>query len=312
MSKFYMMCGLPASGKSYYAKKVAEKENAIIHSSDSLRVELFGDANECNKNNELFQELHKRIKIDLKSGKNTIYDATNVSWKRRKAFLEELKNIDCEKICYLIATPYEKCLEQNKKRDRVVPEHVIKKMYLSFYIPQYYEGWDKINIIWNDDEYAFDVHELFNGENGLNKINQDNPSHTLTIGEHCLKCCQICEEKTDDFELSFSALYHDIGKRFTKQFKNSKGEATDIAHFYQHHLVSAYDSLFYLKELDDNTILNIANYIQWHMQIFNIKTKKAEERFVNLVGQEFYDKLLILHEADKLARRKENNYERQK
>ena len=47
---------------------------------------------------------------------------------------------------------------------------------------------DKINIIWNDEEYNFDIHELFNGANGLNKISQDNPNHTLTIGEHCLKC----------------------------------------------------------------------------------------------------------------------------
>ena len=216
--------------------------------------------------------------------------------------MEELKKINCEKICYLVATPYEKCLDQNKSRKRQIPEYVIKKMYLSFYIPQYYEGWDKINIIWNDEEYNFDIHELFNGANGLNKISQDNPNHTLTIGEHCLKCAGICEELVDDFELNMAALYHDIGKRFTKQFKNSKGEDTDIAHYYQHHLVSAYDSMFYLRWLDDYTMLNVVKYIQWHMQPFFIKTDKAKNKLINLIGQTAYEKLLILHKADKLAK----------
>jgi len=302
MIKFIMMVGLPGSGKSLRAKNLAVKENAIIHSSDTLRQELFGDENTQDNNEELFTELHRRIKQDLKGEQNVIYDATNISYKRRKAFLEELKKINCEKICYLVATPYEKCLDQNKSRKRQIPEYVIKKMYLSFYIPQYYEGWDKINIIWNDEEYNFDIHELFNGANGLNKISQDNPNHTLTIGEHCLKCAGICEELVDDFELNMAALYHDIGKRFTKQFKNSKGEDTDIAHYYQHHLVSAYDSMFYLRWLDDYTMLNVVKYIQWHMQPFFIKTDKAKNKLINLIGQTAYEKLLILHKADKLAK----------
>jgi predicted kinase len=293
-----MMVGLPASGKSTIAKELSIKENATIYSSDSLREELFGDINECDKNKELFEELHKRVKNDLLNNQNVIYDATNVSYKRRKALLNELKKIKCKKICCLIATPYKKCLDQNSKRERKVPEYVIKKMYMNFYIPQYYEGWDKINIIWNTDGYTFDTHELFNGDNGLNKINQDNPNHTLTIGKHCLKCSQLCESLLDDFELNMAALYHDIGKKFTKQFKNSKGEETNIAHYYQHHLVSAYDSLFYFKDFSKETILTIANYIQWHMQPFFIKTEKAKNKFINLVGQETYDKLLILHEAD--------------
>ena len=294
-----MVIGLVASGKSFVAKQLALKENAVIHSSDKLRIELFGDVNEVDKNGEVFQELHKRIKDDLKKGKNVIYDATNISNKRRKTFLDELKKIDCIKECYLVATPYEKCLEQNRKRERKVPEWVIDRMYKSIFIPQF-QGFDAINIIWNTEGYNFDTNLLFNGENGLNKIDQHNPHHTLTIGKHCLKCFQICEELLDDFELNMAAMYHDIGKRFCKAFKNSKGEDTETAHYYQHHLVSAYDSLFIFNQqgFEQETILLITNYIQWHMQPFFIKTDKAKRKFINLVGQEFYDKLLILHEAD--------------
>lgn len=301
MNKFIMLVGLVASGKSTVGEKLSQEFNTIIHSSDNLRQELFGNINEVTKNNELFTELHRRVKEDLLNNRNVIYDATNISHKKRKSFIENLNKTPCQKVCYLIATPYEKCLKQNQLRERKVPEYVIEKMYKSFYIPQYYEGWDEINIIWNVD-YKFDTHVLFNGENGLNKINQDNPNHTLTIGNHCLKCIGLCEEMLDDFELNMAALYHDIGKRFTKQFKNSKGEDTDIAHYYQHHLVSAYDSLFYLKGLETELILNITNYIQWHMQPFFIKSDKTKNKFIRLVGQEFYDKLLILHEADKKSK----------
>lgn len=481
MSKLIMICGLVASGKSFVAKQLALKENAVIHSSDELRIELFGDVNEVDRNGEVFQELHKRIKDDLKKGKNVIYDATNLSNKRRKTFLEELKKIDVQKECVFVATPYEKCLEQNKQRERKVPEYVIKKMYLSVNIPQRYEGWDSIEIVYNTEGYYFDTNLLFNGENGLNKIDQDNPFHTLTIGKHCLKCFQICEQLLDDFELNMAAMYHDIGKRFTKEYCDKRSEKEiwkdidgyensyevssfgnirnkvrgnilkarphsggytqvglsgknyyihrlvtkafclipdelselpklDVNHkddnkknnyyknlewcnrsqnqihafytmdgrniygsdkynsklttsqiieikklkstglsnakvgkifdvdrsvisrvnndksyidnckenlvkvdpilpykhatYYQHHLVSAYDSLFIFNKqgFEQETILLIANYIQWHMQPFFLDTEKSKNKFINLVGQEFYDKLLILHEADKLAK----------
>lgn len=298
MNKFIMLCGIVASGKSTVAKRLSVEENAIIHSSDKLREELFGDINVNDKNEELFQELKRRIKNDLANGKNVIWDSTNLNYKRRKIFLDEIKKYDCEKICYLIATPYEKCLEQNKARNRFVPEHVIKRMYMNIYIPQLYEGWDQIKIIWNYDEKDFPWDELkFKLD-----IPQDSPYHTLTVYDHCVKCKENISKHTNNEELIVAALYHDIGKPFTKQFKNSKGEDSEYAHFFQHHLVSAYDSLFYLKKYgyEDDTILDIVNYIQWHMQPFFMRNEneKTKNNFINMVGQGFYDNLMLLHKAD--------------
>ncbi len=76
-------------------------------------------------------------------------------------------------------------------------------------------------------------------------------------------------------------------------------------HYYSHNYISAYDALFYLKarivpttSVLDDYILDICNYIQWHMRMFDLETIKAEKKFINIVGQEFYDNLMILHEAD--------------
>ena len=296
MNKYICLVGLPASGKSTIAEKIAKNENAIIHSSDNLREELFGDVNDVKNNQKLFQELHRRIKTDLQNGLNVIYDATNINYKKRKEFLREIKNINCFKKCVLVATPYEQCLEQNQLRERKVPEYVINRMYKSIFIPQYYEGWDDIEIEWNmKREYIYE--ELFNE---LDKIPQDNPNHSMTIGHHCIKC--FMNLNVDNDNLKKAAALHDIGKAFTKEFKNGKGETTEIAHYYQHHLVSAYMSLFYFYWLHERDLLEVTNYIQWHMQPFFIDTDKAKNKFIKLVGKEFYNDLLILHEADKKAR----------
>lgn len=296
MTKFYLMVGLPASGKSTIAKELSTKENAVVLSSDTLREKLFDDINNQDGNEIIFDLLNKLIIYYLKMDISVIVDATNINYKKRMELLKELKNIDCYKQCILVATPYEKCLEQNKLRDRVVPEYVIKKMYMNFYVPQYYEGFDKIEIIYP----RISGKRITDLINHLKEIDQENKHHTLTIGNHCLKCLSNVEEGESDLNLSYAALLHDIGKEFTKEFKNAKGEETTEAHYFQHHLVSAYNSLFYLDGIQNKNfdLLKTIALITWHMQPFNLESDKAKNKFIKLVGQEFYDRLLILHNAD--------------
>ena len=120
-----MLIGLPGSGKSTLAESMTtsgdnEEYKPVIHSSDGLRKELFGDEATQGDNNKLFTELHRRIKADLIAGKDVIYDATNISKKLRIQFLNELKNISCTPICLCMMTSYETCLKNNEKRDRKV------------------------------------------------------------------------------------------------------------------------------------------------------------------------------------------------
>lgn len=112
-----MLAGLPGSGKSTVAESIRtsgdnEKYKPVIHSSDGLRKELFGDEATQGDNNKLFTELHKRIKADLIAGKDVIYDATNISKKLRRQFLNELRNISCTPICLCVMTSYETCLKK--------------------------------------------------------------------------------------------------------------------------------------------------------------------------------------------------------
>ena len=96
MNKLYMMIGLPASGKSTIAKELSKSEDAIIMSSDEIRKE-FGDINDQSQNEKVFEEVEKRIKEGLLKS-NVIYDATNINYKKRRAFLQKLNKIEVKKI----------------------------------------------------------------------------------------------------------------------------------------------------------------------------------------------------------------------
>ena len=291
---FIMMVGLPGSGKSTDASELAIAHDATIFSSDSLREELFGDINHQADNTKLFEELHKRIKDCLKEGKSAIYDATNINYKRRMAFLAELKNIPCKKICVLMATPYEECLKRNAERDRKVPEDVIKRMYMNISIPYWYEGWDDIQIKYSTMSKKNIM--MWLGEHIYDS--QDNPHHSLTLGDHCLK---TGTQLADNPVLMCAGLLHDCGKPFVKSFVNARGEQTEVAHYYQHQCPSSYDSLFFSMPVDVNP-LDVAILINLHMQPYFNKEEKTKNKYRKLWGEELYNNVMKLHAADKASK----------
>lgn len=304
--KFTMLCGLPASGKSTVAQKLAEEYDAIIFSSDALREEMFGDINNQEHNQEVFMELHKRIKDCLKNGKNAIMDSTNISYKRRMGLLAELKNIPCEKICVLMATPYEECLKRNAERERKVPEHVIKRMYMNFNIPYFYEGWDCIKIEYSEGSRS--SYGLVNKWlDAVMSYNQENSHHALTLGGHLqgaadyLKNNLCPTNNIHDLTLMGATMLHDCGKPFCKTFTNSRGEITPEAHYYSHQYCGAYDSLFfaYLSGFVDP--LDIAIRIMWHMQPYFNKEEKTQKKYRKLWGEDLYQDIMMLHECDVAA-----------
>ena len=310
---FLMVVGLPGSGKSTYIEKYYS--NYHVHSSDAIREELSGDVNNQDINKQVFSTLHKRVKDDLVAGHNVVYDATNISWKRRKAFLQELKNINCHKECVLMATPFELCVQRNNERDRVVPYFVIERMYKNFDIPWYNEGWDSIVIAYANSDAMTQYGDWSRFVIDHLDFAQDSKWHTETLGDHCLKTLQYVETREADLtpgnilETKIAAALHDCGKPFCKAFKDSRGEPSEFAHYYNHENVGAYNSLFYGKEDGVDSLL-VAALIRYHMVLHFFKdwkprtVEKYENEFVEheyLQLIKFYDALKILHEGDKKA-----------
>ncbi len=212
----YMFVGLPASGKSYYTRKLAKKTGVNIHSSDDIRRELYGDERIQGDRNTVFNTLHSRIKEDLRDGKSTIYDACNISYKRRMAFLQELNNISCKKVCIFAATPFEKCLENNAKRERYVPTEVIENMFRHFDTPSYFEGWNEIKICYPKRAYRSFYGTPSAFVERYIDYSQDNPHHDYSLGNHCKS----------------------TGYRFTKEYAEENSEVenyTELVPFFCEH-----------------------------------------------------------------------------
>lgn len=306
---FCMMVGLPASGKSAIADSLvfAHGENnkiPVVCSSDSLRKELYGDENDQSHNNELFVELHKRIKNCLRNGDDVVYDATNISKKRRIAFLKELKNIECHKLCVAAMADYDECLERNAERERKVPEEVIKKMYMNWCPPATNEGFDRIVILYTqnmNDTYGKDRHAEYVKK--AKDFDQENSHHTLSLLEHCGRACEyIAEVAPENYILQIAALLHDCGKIFTKTRVNARGIDDGECHYYQHQCVGAYDALMMLPAHIESAhaALYVSNLIYYHMMPYTAwkSSNRAKERDRKLLGDEMMAEIMLLHEAD--------------
>lgn len=298
MKDLYIMVGLPASGKSTYVKKMKECFSIVSVSTDDLRKELLGDISNQNQNTEVFDEAYKRIQFYLEKGLDVIFDATNINYKKRMDVINRFKKYANNINAIMMATPYEECLERNKNRKRQVPEDVIKRMYMNFYVPQYFEGFNKISIVYSSDMEFIPMEEL---KRKLN-IPHDNPHHELSILEHSDAAYLYLEKKFGPCALALAGYLHDIGKPFCKTYVNAKGETTNCAHYYGHEKVGAYDSLFYTRDHEIKYQLYVAQLIQWHMYLHatNI-TEKTMKKHKDRMGEQFWKDLEELHRADLAA-----------
>lgn len=302
---FVMLVGLPGSGKSFYADRIeCNDRKPIVHSSDKLREELFGDVNEQSKNDVLFKELHKRIKDDLKAGRDVVYDATNIDKKKRIAFLNELKNVSCFTTCLFIATPYDVCLKRNQSRERKVPEFVIERMYKQFCPPHKHEGFDYVTKIDCDDEPRILLEDI---ERAMAGFDQENEHHTLDLLGHSEAAVNYILNKYPYNShgkriLVTAARFHDCGKLKTKSKMNSRGVYDGNSHYYNHNNVSAYDFLVSatLHDMTMEDAFYIANLLYLHMMPYLSwkQSEKAKGKWIRIIGYEMYDDVMVLHEAD--------------
>lgn len=301
MTRLYMMIGLPGSGKSTTAKKIASHTEAIIHSSDNIREKLY-ESQEIEVSNQIvFNRLHKNILSDLANGHDVIYDATNLQQKYRLHFLKGLKLLKqkTEIIYVFMATSYDIIIKQNSQREHPVPKLVIDRMLRYIDIPVKGEGYSKIIVEWNFCPEAVNYKNLIEE---CRKFNQRNSHHSMNLWEHMLNTAVSMNMIGGAKTVVVAALLHDIGKLHTKEFVNSKGEETKEAHYYGHQYVGSYYSLFYLKKANytDDEIFYIANLIRYHMDPYlSWKTsEKAKNKDKKILGGTLFNDVLLLHEAD--------------
>lgn len=142
-----VMVGISGSGKSTYANGLKTSLKAELVETDAIRVELTGDAEDQSKNWHVFALAKKRVNDYLSQGKNTIIDATSLSVRDRKDWIDIGKANNAEIRAYFVDTPVSDCKSQNNKRARKVPEWVIDKQASKLFGPTKSEGFDSVTTI---------------------------------------------------------------------------------------------------------------------------------------------------------------------
>lgn len=133
MDLLIVMCGISGSGKSTKAKELASRFNAVIVSTDEIRQRVFKDVNDQKHNREVFQIAYDEINDLIRYANNVIFDATNIKYSSIRELEKNIKHWNnINRMLYVMDTPIEKAIEQNNKRDRIVPTEVIIKQANTF------------------------------------------------------------------------------------------------------------------------------------------------------------------------------------
>jgi predicted kinase len=136
--------GLPGSGKSTWFKR----HNLTPLSSDMVRALLFDDIREQRFQDLVFSNLRSMLKARLIARRPMNYvDATNLAPKEREHWIKLAKDYNYEVHALFFDVPLEVCIERHQRRDRVVPEEVMRRMAAKLKPPTFDEGFAKITVV---------------------------------------------------------------------------------------------------------------------------------------------------------------------
>ena len=285
MLNFFMSIGIPGSGKSSFGENLRTKGFVII-SSDEVRKEIFGTygANSKEQNTIVFATMEKRVRAAVLKGEDIYYDACNLSAKKRRNLLANIPH-HYIKQAFLFATPVEECRRRNALRERKVPDEVITKFFSVFEVPNLDEGFTGISLIRDPNVSLLRISDFLES---ARDFDQENSHHAFSLGEHCLRAAEFIKLHSNDKVLFQAAQLHDCGKPFCKSFR----EEDVNAHYYQHHCIGAYQSLFYESDSNEDC-LDRAFLIQHHMDWYFMGEEKLKKMYPR-----YFDRLKLLHEAD--------------
>jgi len=136
--------GLPGSGKSSWFKR----HDIVPLSSDMVRSLLFDDVREQRFQDLVFSNLRSMLKARLIAKRPMNYvDATNLTPQERQHWIKLAKDYNYEVHAVFFDVPLEVCLERHQRRDRVVPEDMMRRMAAKLKTPTFEEGFAKITVV---------------------------------------------------------------------------------------------------------------------------------------------------------------------
>ena len=156
MSKIIIMVGIPGSGKTTFAKALADEEGYAYLSSDEIRKDIINANSKAELvkpesiNYHTFKIMNSTAVKLLRCDLDVIYDATNLNRKDRKSIIKEVNKLREEGYeititAFVLNTPSDVCIERNNAREEnKVPDDVMMRYIEKFTRPILDEGFDMI------------------------------------------------------------------------------------------------------------------------------------------------------------------------
>ena len=145
-----ILIGVPASGKSTFAKNVLSKDSTIV-SRDVIRYSMLKDGEEYfSHEKEVLREFINQIQALIDKGENVTADATHLNRYSRNRLIHCLTNLeDYDIYGYYFTTSLKECLERNSLREgrARVPDESLVQMYDSLTFPEPYERFTYIYMV---------------------------------------------------------------------------------------------------------------------------------------------------------------------
>ncbi len=139
-----ILVGTPGAGKTTHVKTVYPHVNRI--SMDDERLKICGDMNDMSRNQEVFDNCFTQLRSNMQNRINTIWDATSVGRKLRKRLIDLARQQGARISIVYFDLPLDEVMKRNRKRNRNVPDEVIKKFYNNLEVPKIYE-YDRLLVV---------------------------------------------------------------------------------------------------------------------------------------------------------------------
>lgn len=119
-----MFLGYPGSGKSYFARQLAEKLNAVRLNGDSMRIAIFKTTEAIDAypdkgmiNEQTFGAIDYAVAQVLKTGHTVVYDAHHNKRSIRERLEKLAKEYETKPIVIWIKTPHDVALLRGQTRE---------------------------------------------------------------------------------------------------------------------------------------------------------------------------------------------------
>ena len=123
MATLHLMVGLPGSGKTTYAKKLAKQQNAVLFSPDDWQFKLFGnDINQPthDENHTKIEQLMWDVAKDiLQTDTDVILDFGCWAKEERDDFRKKAHEIGADFKIHFLDTPLEEIWNRLEKRNKI-------------------------------------------------------------------------------------------------------------------------------------------------------------------------------------------------